>query len=289
MSDEVAIRAAANRLGITEWAVRKAVLRGELKELPGPGPARLDADEVDRFRRARQTAALARIGARGTDLVQLARDARSFLRPYPGAPTSGKVSSLGADVVAAFGAAALHAAAVREGCGWCAAAMAARLLGTEPPAYGTAMLALLGEPCAKDMKRFAGAEMERLRAQVHPGGTPPAAARTAPVTAAGSMAPPVPPVQRPRSAQSQDDTGKTMVAARLRETRARLKSAKRSGDQRRAIELRRMIQSLEADAARVDGRPAVTASAARPGTLRCGHALAAGCSCPRRASRREQR
>lgn len=32
-----------------------------------------------------------------------------------------------------------------------------------------------------------------------------------------------------------------------------------------------------------------TAAAARPGMLRCGHALAAGCTCPRLASRRESR
>jgi molybdopterin biosynthesis enzyme len=78
-----------------------------------------------------------------------------------------------------------------------------------------------------------------------------------------------------------------MVQRRLRETRARLVAARRSGDTRYALKLRAMVASLEADAAKVDGR--AFSAADRPGTLRCGHELAAGCACPRRASTRGQR
>ncbi|MCX4906863.1 RodZ family helix-turn-helix domain-containing protein [Streptomyces sp. NBC_00878] len=272
----VSVEQAATRLGISKWGAYKALERGDLKGLPGRGPARLDPADVERFRRARQTAALERYAAKGTDMVRLAHSTRAFMRPYPGANT-GRVSAVGSDVVAAFGAAALHAAGVREGCCWCASEIAAQLLGTEPPVYGEAMLALLGKPCPKDMKRFTGVEMERLRARVHPADVRPSGART---EAAGPPAP----ATRPQPAQPvQNDDGKALVASRLRETRARLKDAKRRGDQAYAIRLTQIARGLEADAAVVDGR--LTASA-RPGTLRCGHLLAAGCACPRRASKR---
>jgi hypothetical protein len=289
MSEEVAIQVAAKQLGITEWAVRKAVLRGELKELPGPGPARLDAAEVVRFRQARQDAALRRLAAAGTDLVQLARDTRAYLQPYPGTAV-GKVAHVGPDVVAAFGAPVLHGASVWKGCSWCATEMAGRLLHVpvRPSMLCSEIgLVLLGAPECADHRALVRGRMTELAARVHAGGGRPAGGRSVP--SAGKR-PPAP----PQAAQgavtaaapvAPDDNGRALVARRLREVRARLKDAKRSGDQRYAIKLKSMVASLEADAAVVDGRRTFSA-ADRPGTLRCGHLLASNCACPRRAPKR---
>lgn len=167
-----------------------------------------------------------------------------------------------------------------------AARVAAGLLKVPEPQYGEVLHALLGDPCAEDMKRFAGAEMAKLRARVHPGGTPPPVARTESMKASGST-PPAAPSRTPAQPVQPDDGGRALVAARLRTARARLKDAKRHGDQQYAIKLRAMVAGLEADAAQVD-RPPFSA-ADRPGTLRCGHQLAARCACPRRSSARGQR
>lgn len=285
MSDDLAIQQAAKRLGLTEWGLRKAVTRGELRLLPIAGPGRLAAAEVERFRRARQAAALERLAARGTDLVQLARDTRRFLQPHPGDPQFG-VSRLGPDPVAVFGAPALHAACLPEPtCGWCASVVAAQMLGGEAPAYGEAMRALLGEPCARDMERFARAELDKLAARVRPAGGGRSAGRS--VSPAPTMR--AEPRQAAREAPTaaapvQDDDGRGLVARRLRETRARLKEATRSGDDARAIQLRLTLQSLTADAARVDGRD----GDAPRGRKRCGTPVGTPCSC-HTSDRRGQR
>jgi hypothetical protein len=276
MGEELAIRAAAKRLGVTEWAVRKAVVRGELRELPAAGPARLDADEVARFGRARQAAALERFTAKGTDLVQLAVSVRSFLRPYPGDPR-GTVSTLGADVVAVFGPAALHAAGVAEpACSWCASVVAAGMLGTDPPAYGDAMVALLGKPCARDMERFARTQLDALAVRVHaPTGEVPArrAGALAPQMRAESRRPvrEAPAVVQPIQG---DADGRDLVASRLRETRAKLTAARRAGDRRYEGQLRLALQSLTADASVVDGR-----TAAPRGRKACGTPVGVRCEC----------
>lgn len=277
----VSVEKAAAGLGISKWGAYRAIERGDLKVLPGRGPTRVSEAEVERFRRARHAAAVERLKARGADVVELARATRSFLQPHPG---DGKrtVSMLGPDVVAVFGAPAVHAASLpAPTCGWCASVVAAQLMHTDPPPYGKAMLALLGPPCPRDMQRFAAAEMEALAARVHPGGVRPSGGRAA---ASGSSRPAASPVPRPWPAQPvQDDNGRALVAARLRVARARLKDAKRRNDQAYAIKLRAIVASLEADAAAVDGR--APSAAARPGRLACGHLLADRCSCPRKGSR----
>jgi hypothetical protein len=180
----LSVQAAANRVGFTEFGLRKSIDRGELRAVPGTLPIKLDPADVERFISARRTAAIQRITARGTDLVQLARDVRMFLRPLPGAPSSGGVSKVGAEVMALFGPAALNAAAIRDPgvCGWCATTVASRMLGTEMPAYSAAYVELLGNPCAKD-RAVLDAELDRLRREVNAGARRPSVARAAPVVA----------------------------------------------------------------------------------------------------------
>ena len=290
----LSVSAAAQRLGLSEVGTRGLIASGQLRPVVRTPSIKLAALDVEDLRVARRDAALAEFTARGVDLVKLARDTRRQLRPELADPLPGGVrglSGLPVSVRAFFGAAPLMALTLpdREACGWCAAKVAAGLLKVPEPRYGQVFLALLGDPCMeKCMGRFAGSELDRLRARVHPGGTPRPAARTAPVKAAGSaaQAAPVAPRRTPAQPVQPDDGGKSMVARQLRTARTRLKDAKRSGDQRRALQLQQTIRGLEADAAVVDGR--VTA-AGRPGRLRCGHALAAACACPRRASARGQR
>jgi hypothetical protein len=289
----LSVSAAAQRLGLSEVGTRGLIAAGQLRPVVRTPSIRLAALDVEDLRVARRDAAVAEFTARGVDLVKLAAGTRRMLRPEPADPLPGGVRGLAAvpsNVRAFFGPAALTALTLpdREQCCWCAARVAAGLLRVPEPRYGDVFHALLGDPCASDMKRFAGAELAKLQARVHPGGARPSAARTAPVKAAGSTppaAPPVPP-RTPAQPVQPDDGGKSMVARQLRTARARLKDAKRTGDQRRAIQLQQTIRGLEADAAVVDGR--VTA-AARPGRLKCGHLLSAACSCPRRASSRGQR
>jgi hypothetical protein len=289
----LSVSAAAQRLGLSEVGTRGLIASGQLRPVVRTPSIRLAALDVEDLRVARRDAAVAEFTARGVDLVKLAAGTRRALRPEPADPLPGGVrglSGLPSNVRAFFGPAALMALTLsdREQCGWCAARVAAGLLRVPEPRYGDVFHALLGDPCASDMKRFAGAELAKLRARVHPGGTRSSGARTAPVAALTAVSPatsPAPP-RTPAQPVQPDDGGRALVASRLRTARARLKDAKRHGDTRYAIRLRQTIQGLERDAAVVDGR--VTA-AARPGRLRCGHLLSAACSCPRRASSRGQR
>lgn len=258
--EPLSVKAAAQRLGMTEYGTRGLIEAGKLRPVVRTPSVKLAALDVEDLRVARRDAALEEFTRRGVDLVKLARDTRRQLRPELGDPLPGGVrglSVLPANVRAFFGPAALMALTMpdREACGWCVARVAAGLLKVPEPRYGEVFLALLGNPCASDMRRFSRPELDRLRARVHPGGTRPPAARTTSVTAAGSTPPAAPPVPpRTPARPVQDDDGRAWIGKRLRVERERLKSAKRDGDQRRALQLRQTIQSLEADAARVDGR-----------------------------------
>lgn len=240
----LSVQAAASRVGLTEFGLRKAIDRGELRPVPGTLPVKLDAGDVERLISVRRTAAIQRLAARNVDLVALARDTRLFLRPPAGAPSSGGVSRVGADVVAVFGAAAVTAAAVQDPgvCGWCAATVAARMLGAAPPAYSAAFAALLGPPCSKDMSVVADA-MARLDVRINAGARRPVRARTAvPV----SPRPATPPQAVPAAVQR--PAGPTARPASPGVLRAALAAA---------------------------------GATARPGRLRCGHWLADECACPR--------
>ncbi len=248
---DLTVEQAAVRLGISKWATHKAVNRGELTLLPGSGPARVTPAAVENFRARRQTARIQRLAAKGVDLVQLATDTASLLRPPPGAPFACSwediPKKIGQNAVAAFGVPVLRAATLTgDECRWCAAAWLSKKWSAAPPKYGPAVVKLLGPLRACDTA-ILNAEMEKLRAKVRPGAQRPVRARTAPLAARRPVTPQkaaVAPVQRPAA-----------PAARPASTSAL--------------------------------RAALTAAGAiaRPGRLKCGHLLAAECACPRIASR----
>jgi hypothetical protein len=283
------VRAAANRLGVSVWAVHKAIDRGELRPLHRD-PIRVSSDDVEALRRRRQDRAIEQIGA--DRLLQLAKDVRLRLHPplmAPGPRGHAALEGLPERVREAFTMPLLHGASMPEGwsgCRWCAVEMASRMLSV-PVRQATLCseigLVLLGAPECADHRALVRARMDELAARVHPGGTRPSVARTASVTAAGSAPRVASPVPRRAPAQpvQPDDGGRALVARRLREVRARLKDAKRSGDQRYAIKLRSMVASLEADAAVVDGqaRPAAGPAAGPAGEKRCGTPVGVRCSC----------
>lgn len=290
---------AARYAGYSREGLRKVINRGELPVLPDTKPVKLSPADVEAFLRVKQEDALRDLVRRRQTPETLARDVRhkllhqdtTVLPDHVGEHQRLRLSLVPDAARHLFGTAALNAVFLEDGhgCRWCRATEYAEFLGTwAPTAYGVAFRELFGQlPCEKCGPRLYGVVMESLRAQVHAGGERAADGRVAPsaaereraeewarqraVTAAAK------PVQ-------QDDGGRALVAKRLRETRARAKAAKRSGDRAYALRLAQMARDLEKDAARVDGG-AVTASA-RPGRLRCGHTLASGCSCPRRASTR---
>jgi hypothetical protein len=292
------IAQAARHLGISDQRVRQLIDGQELFVLSGTSPVKLSAEHVETVRMLRREAILYDLAARQRTPVYLAHEARRVLLPsVPGAnlpqyrneDQRRRLGLVASEARQLFGVAALTAACTEDGCRWCTAQKFAEVLGGwAPDAYAEGFAALFGqEPCERCGPGLFRTSMDRLAAQVRPGGMRPSVGRT---EVAATRAPRVPqkPVERAVTAAAQprqDDDGKSMVQRRLRVVRARLKTAKRANDQKYAIRLQQTLKSLMADAARVDG---LTASAALPGTLRCGHPLAAGCSCPRLASRRER-
>lgn len=284
------VRTAANRLGMSVWGVHRAVERGELKPVVRH-PIKVSAADVESMRLRKQSGAIERIGA--DRLVKTAREVRAKLHPpvTSGAPRGhDALEDLPEATKQALGPALLAGAAMPDGsgCRWCAATVAGELLRTPVAAAtlaGEVGVALLGEPGCEEHRALLRGRMAEFAAEVHPGVTRPSTARSGLVRAPVGQRPQAP-VVRPAARALVDDGGKALVSRRRREVQARLKAARRSGDLPYALRLQRQLQSLVADAARIDGRSSVTASA-RPGVLRCGHRLDARCSCPRRASRRE--
>lgn len=281
----LSVKQAAGRLGLSEWGLRKIIDRGELLPVT-QHPVRLAAADVEALRRNRQDEAVARLGV--DRLARVARDVRAQLHPpvSSGAPRGHDALELIPETTkSALGMPLLMAAAMPEGsgCRWCAALTASRLL--RVPLRDATMtsevgLALLGRPECADHRALVRARMDEVAAGVHAGAVRAVDGRTGPVGAPGGG---VAPVSAPRAAVRPvgDDSGRDLVARRLRETRQKLKAARRRGDARHVASLQLQLQRLTADAAVVDGR---AAAARKPGVLRCGHALAAGCACPRRAS-----
>lgn len=253
----LAVRVAANRLGVTVWAIHKAIDRGELRPVTR-SPLQVSAADVEQMRVRRRDEAIDRIGV--DRMARLAADVRAQLHPpfASGAPGGhAALEKLSERVKAAFGMPLLHAAALPagSGCRWCAAEIAGRMLSvpvrqeTLSSQFG---IALLGGPECERHRGVARDWMGQLSARVHPGRGRPGDGRTEPVAASTK-----PPSATPRRAPArpvQDDDGKSMVQRRLRETRARLTAAKRAGDQKYAIRLQQTLQSLTADAAAIDGR-----------------------------------
>jgi hypothetical protein len=281
----LSVKAAAARLGLSEYGLRKIIDRGELRPVT-TNPVKLLPDDIAALRQRRQDAAIARLGV--DRLAKVARDVRAQLHPLvsSGAPRGHDALELIPEVTkSAFTMPLLHGAAMPDGsgCRWCAAVVAGRMLRTSVSDALLASdvgMALLGDPVCEAHRGLLRGRMDALRASVHPGGAVrPSAARTEPVKAPGGA---VASVAAPRAAVRPvgDDGGRELVGRRRREVQAALTAAKRRGDERHASQLRQQLRGLTADAARVDGR----AVASRPGRLACGHLLAAGCACPRRAS-----
>lgn len=293
MEEELSVAEAAAYLDISKEAAHKAVREDRLKALPGTDPVRVAREAVEEFHQLKQSALIASLARGGETPLSVARRVRERLHSSTdtGLPRSfaAKLAVMPLDWRALFNRAELAAACVPDGqgCRWCESLKFSAFLGLRPVEYSKAYAELFGGPpcevCGPGlMKPF----MAALEARVHAGGTRPSApapwASEAERKAAQEYV-----SRRPVTASAKpfqgDDGGKALVARRLREVRTRAKAAKRAGDQAYVLRLAQMARDLEADAAVVDGR---AASAARPGTLRCGHALAAGCSCPRRASKR---
>lgn len=283
----LSVRAAANRLGMSTWGVHKAIDRGELRPVTRQ-PIQVSADDVEAMRQRKRDEAVDQIGVER--MVRVARDVRLHLHPPVGSggPRGhAALEQVSERLRAAFTMPFLHAAAMPDGsgCRWCAAEIAGRMLSVpvrQELLSSDVGLALLGGPECDRHRGLVSGRMRELAARVHPGAERSSAACTEPAPTAGRTT-----VSKPVVRSQGDDNGRAMVQRRLREARARLKTAKRTNDQKYALRMAQQVRDLERDAARLDGR-AVTASA-RPGRLRCGHLLAAACACPRRASKRSAR
>jgi hypothetical protein len=290
------IAQAARHLGVSDNGARKMIGRAELTVLPGSDPVRLDAGHVDAVLKLRQAAAVHDLVRRRSSAVQLAQEARRILlpaahesRPLPDRSATSwalRMSLVPVEAKTLFGLAALTAVGCEDGCRWCRAGDFARVLGGwAPDSFGEGFEALFGQkPCGVCGPALYAPVLASLRARVHPSGVGSSAASVAPTAAEREAARewvqrrPVTPAARPVG----DDDGRALVAAGLRTARARLKDAKRRGDQRHVLQLAQTIRALERDAAVVDGR---AGAVVKPGRLKCGHALAANCGCPRSSAR----
>lgn len=282
---------AAKYLGISREAVDAAARDGRLTALVGDGPRRFSLKAVEAYHQARLDERLAALARSRETPVSVAVKVRTALHAEGQGlprPFAAKLAAMPSAWRSVFSTAELAAACVTEGCRWCEARKFADFRGLRPPEFSPALRELFGvDPCKACAPGLLAPYMAALAARVRRPGTRPADARTAP-SAAERAAAREWALERAQAASAgrTDDDGRSLVAARRRQVQAQLTAAKRRGDQRHAIQLRQMLQSLTADATAVDyGRSAVTASA-KPGLLACGHLLAAGCGCPRKASKR---
>ncbi|MCT7353615.1 helix-turn-helix domain-containing protein [Streptomyces sp. 15-116A] len=287
--DDLTAAAAASWLGITEEAVHKAAREERLPVVAGEGPRRFTVEALEAFHQARVTGHIAALAQLRETPVSAARKVRRALDAKETGvprPFSAKLKAMPIQWRSLFSKAELAAACAQDGCRWCKAREFGEFLGLRPVEFSAALQALFGaDPCGECGPALLRPYLDVLAARVH----------------AGDRRPPGPP---PRPSESErerarewaaqhavtaaaapveGDDGKGMVQRRLKETRARLKSAERAGDRTYAAQLRQTLSALTVDASRVDGRSSLTS---RPGVPRCGHALAASCSCPRIASKR---
>ncbi|WP_432019159.1 helix-turn-helix transcriptional regulator [Streptomyces sp. 1222.5] len=197
--DELNVPAAARRLGITEWAVRRMISAGRLPNQARTGPALVASADVHRVMQERRAEAL----RRHPDAEAFARQVRAQLWPNEVLtrqvvladgrmeqvpvgflPTAGQVGpasgrealhTLTPDAAAVFGRAAVEVAALDPktftgACRFCFADMSAQVHGGLRPTDAPAYRVLLGEPCAADVQRWRAEgeaqrqEMSRLRA-----------------------------------------------------------------------------------------------------------------------------
>jgi hypothetical protein len=213
----IAITAAARALCVTDMGVRDLVARGELQPLPGT--LTFDVVHVEQVRQQRQAEALDYCASKGIDIVGLAERAGQLLRPVTTVRSGvDAIPGLPKPMRKIFGRAVLQAAALRDGagCRWCLARGLAELYGTPAPAYGPALIALLGKQTCEEDRPMLAAAMAELSAQVRGTAGRPSGARAAVPSA---RRPTVPPpgvqaaVQRPVAGPARRATPSVLHAA----------------------------------------------------------------------------
>lgn len=289
--DELTAADAAKYLGISREAVDRAAREGRLSVLGGDGPRRFSRESVEAYHQVRVREKIAALERLRETPCSAARKVRLALHERgTGLPRSAdvKLAEVPIDWRSLFSRAELAAACTRDGCKWCEAGKFGAFLGLRPLEFSPALRELFGaEPCGVCGPELMRPYMDVLAARVRAGDrrpqgpSPRASAAEREAAREWVQRRPVTPAVRPVG----DDDGRALVASALRTARARLKDAKRRGDQPRVLQLAQTIRALERDAAVVDGR---AGAVVKPGRLKCGHLLAAGCSC-RRPSARGQR
>jgi excisionase family DNA binding protein len=288
--EELTAAEAAAYLGITREAVDLAAREGRLPAAEGEGPRRFSVEAVEAFHQLKQAQLTAALARTGETPVSVARRVRKRLHSSTETgmprPFATKLASMPVDWRTLFSKAELAAACTTDGCRWCEAGKFAAFLGLRPVEFSPALRELFGaDPCQACrpalLKPYMAALAARVRAgDRRPPGPPPRASeaerqaalewvRERAVTAAAPVV--------------QDDDGREWVARRLRQTREKLKAARRSGDREYQAQLMRTLQSLTADAAAVDGRVA-----APRGRKACGTPVGVRCEC-HTSDRRGQR
>lgn len=302
--DEFTAVEAAKWLGVSREAVDLAAREGRLPVVAGDGPRRFSREALEEFHQGRQAEKIAKLARSGESPVSVAGKVRRGL--FAGEtglprPFAVKLAAMPVDWRTLFNKAELAAACVPdgEGCRWCRCAEFSGFLGLRPTPYAPAYAALFDQPpCGVCAPRLLKPYMQALEARVHRGAVRPSEA--APPTSAAERAQVQEwALQRAVTAAAKpvkdDDGGRALVARRLREVRARAKTAKRAGDQKYALRLAQVARDLEQDAARVDGRALTAAAGAKPrvarfmGSKACGTPVGQSCAChpgPKRRGRR---
>lgn len=266
--EDLSVAEAAAYLGISKEATHRAVRENRLRALPDTDPVRLAREAVEEFHQLKQEALVASLARSHETPVSVARRVRRGLHSSSETglprPLASKLAAMPADWKTLFNRAELAAACLKdgEGCRWCRAVEFSAFLGLRPVEFAPARVELFGgPPCEVCGPVLLRPFMAALQARVHGGAVRPSAPPPRPSVAEREAAAewaarrPAQPAVRPVG----DDDGRSLVASALRTARARLKDAKRRGDQRRALELAQTIRALEADAAVVDGRAAAAA------------------------------
>ncbi|MDX2943309.1 hypothetical protein [Streptomyces caniscabiei] len=260
--DEFTAAEAAKWLDISREAVDLAAREGRLSVLAGEGPRRFSRAAVDAYHQGRVLENVAALARAGETPVSAARKVRQRLHAEElgmPRPFAVRLKAMPITWRSVFSPAELAAACVRdgEGCRWCRAREFADFRGLRPPEFSPALRELFGaDPCGVCGPGLLKPFMVALRARIHNGAGRPSAPAPPPSEAERAAAREWA-LRRPVTASAQpsvDDDGKALVARRLKETRTRLKDAKRRGDQRHAIRLQQTLQSLTADASAIDAR-----------------------------------
>ncbi|MEU7579150.1 helix-turn-helix domain-containing protein [Streptomyces sp. NPDC041068] len=186
----LSVAQAADRLGMSTVSVYSMIANGRLPRVPMASKARVHVADVDRVAEERRTEARRRVlneeGYAGQirdvlhppvpETITLAdgrvqaRDLRETVRiaQLPRGREALKIVLHGyQDAVAIFGKNVLTAAALAgDACAWCYAIADARVHELPEPQDSPALRVLLGEPCPRDLVRWAADDAERRLAMV---------------------------------------------------------------------------------------------------------------------------